>query len=54
MSDSKGTIYEPEGFTVEGLHQVMTIKGKRGSLNEYKPSSKGARLLLCSEACQTL
>ena len=46
MSDSKGTIYEPEGFTVEGLHQVMKIKAKRGCLTEYKPSEKGASLIL--------
>jgi glutamate dehydrogenase (NADP+) len=43
LSDSTGTIYEPDGITIEGLHQVMKIKGARGSLSEYKCSGKGAR-----------
>lgn len=42
MSDSGGCVVEPEGFTIEGLSQVMRIKAERGSLREYKPSAKGA------------
>lgn len=59
MSDSKGTVYEPDGFTIEGLSKVMKIKGARGSLSEYQPSATGARaalclLLLCACCCVVL
>eukprot|EP00879_Flechtneria_rotunda_P016863 GHRR01017652.1.p1 GENE.GHRR01017652.1~~GHRR01017652.1.p1 ORF type:complete len:365 (+),score=119.59 GHRR01017652.1:657-1751(+) len=40
MSDSNGYIYEPEGFTLEQVHQVMHIKNVvRGSLKDYKSST---------------
>lgn len=42
MSDSKGYIYEPEGFTKEMLDHVNDVKvAKRGSLSDCKTSSKG-------------
>lgn len=44
MSDSGGTVIEPDGFTIEGLSQIMRIKGSRGSLREYKPSANGEAL----------
>lgn len=48
MSDSTGTVYEPNGFTTDMLAQVMSIKnGKRASLATYKSDTgkylKGAR-----------
>ena len=49
MSDSGGTVYEPEGFTIELLHQVMTLKGKGGRLSDYKPSDKGVPFDACAE-----
>jgi glutamate dehydrogenase (NADP+) len=41
MSDSGGVVLEPDGFTIEGLSQIMRIKANRGSLREYKPSARG-------------
>lgn len=41
LSDSQGTIYEPEGFTREGLEFVMDLKNvKRGRISEYAAFSK--------------
>ena len=52
MSDSSGAVIEPEGFTIEGLHKVMKIKEKRGSLKEYTPSDKGAQPLRHRASCR--
>ena len=36
MSDSKGTIYEPDGITAENLKAIMELKNvRRGRLSEY-------------------
>lgn len=45
MSDSGGTIHEPDGITLESLCQIMHIKGSKGSLREYQPSQKGVHWL---------
>jgi len=40
LSDSKGTVLEPEGFTEEQLEEIEKIKGShKGSLEDYKSSS---------------
>jgi glutamate dehydrogenase (NADP+) len=42
LSDSTGYIYEPEGFTKEGIEAVMHLKTvARGPLSDYKTSDKG-------------
>ena len=41
MSDSSGTLYEGNGFSIEQLAQVMTIKRNKGRLSEFKLSSTG-------------
>lgn len=41
MSDSNGTLYEPNGFTIEQLSHVMAIKRNKGRLSEFKPSAEG-------------
>jgi glutamate dehydrogenase (NADP+) len=46
MSDSGGTIHEPDGITLESLCQIMHIKGNKGSLRKYQPSPKGVHLWL--------
>jgi glutamate dehydrogenase (NADP+) len=42
LSDSTGYVYEPEGFTKEGIEGVMHLKTvERGSLSDFKGSDKG-------------
>jgi glutamate dehydrogenase (NADP+) len=36
MSDSGGTIYEPKGFTIEQLSQIMALKKSRGRLQGFE------------------
>ncbi|CAL6074180.1 Glutamate_dehydrogenase [Hexamita inflata] len=44
LSDSDGTIIEPEGFTVEGLAKIMDIKNNlRGRCQDYMNFSKTAK-----------
>jgi glutamate dehydrogenase/leucine dehydrogenase len=47
MSDSSGTLYEPEGFTIEQLSHIMAIKRNRGRLAEFQLSPQGTALFLC-------
>lgn len=45
MSDSGGTIYEPKGFTIEQLSQIMALKAAKGSLKDFSSlSSAGVSL----------
>ena len=48
MSDSSGTLYEPNGFTIEQLSQIMTIKRNKGRLSEFQLSPAGE---LPSQSC---
>lgn len=48
MSDSSGTLYEPNGFTIEQLSQIMAIKRNKGRLSEFHLSPAG-ELLSTSE-----
>jgi glutamate dehydrogenase (NADP+) len=42
LSDSTGYVFEPEGFTKEGIEAVMHLKTvARGPLSDYKSSGKG-------------
>ena len=43
MSDSSGTVYEPEGITREGLDHIADLKSKGSKLSEYKSPGDGAR-----------
>lgn len=52
MSDSAGTLFEPEGLNLEQLHKIMTVKLARGNLEEVKPSSSGACLTATLDASQ--
>lgn len=46
MSDSKGTIYEPDGITAELLSEIMELKNvKRGRLSEYPSISATGQYL---------
>ncbi|MCM8539785.1 MAG: NADP-specific glutamate dehydrogenase [Lentisphaeraceae bacterium] len=46
LSDSGGTIYDPEGFTQEKLDWVKELKGvKRGRISEYADKFKGSQYL---------
>lgn len=43
MSDSSGTVYEPEGFTREKLAAIMELKNvRRGRLSEYAAANPSA------------
>ena len=42
MSDSSGTVHEPEGFTQEGFEQVVQLKGEGKKLSEYESPGQGA------------
>lgn len=44
LSDSQGTVHEPEGFTREKLAEVMELKNKRrGRLSEYADAHPSAK-----------
>lgn len=43
MSDSQGTVYEPNGFSIDALSRVMHIKAARGCLSTFALSTTGAR-----------
>ncbi|PTX91403.1 NADP-specific glutamate dehydrogenase [Opitutus sp. ER46] len=46
LSDSDGTIHDPEGFTTEKLAWVMQLKNvRRGRIKEYAEHFKGAKYL---------
>jgi glutamate dehydrogenase (NADP+) len=46
LSDSGGTIYDPEGFTQEKLDWVKELKGvRRGRISEYAKEFSGAQYL---------
>ena len=41
VSDSSGTLYEPDGITLEGLNQLMKLKAAQRRLSDYMPSATG-------------
>jgi len=46
LSDSGGTVYDPEGFTQEKLEWVKELKGvRRGRISEYAKEFKGVEYL---------
>jgi glutamate dehydrogenase/leucine dehydrogenase len=52
MSDSKGYVYEPEGFTSDSLAALSEHKvTKRIPLTEYKPKNGAAARPLASDIC---
>lgn len=42
MSDSQGTLYEPDGISIEQLSQIMSLKSAHKRLCDVTPSSTGA------------
>lgn len=42
MSDSQGTLYEPEGISIEQLSQIMSLKAAHKRLSDLSPSPTGA------------
>lgn len=41
MSDSQGTLYEPEGISIEQLSQIMSLKAAHKRLSDLSPSPTG-------------
>lgn len=52
MSDSQGTLYEPDGISIEQLSQIMSLKAAHKHLSDVTRSPTGApppgRLQVCT------
>ena len=48
MSDSQGTLYEPDGISIGQLSQIMSLKAAHKRLSDVTPSPTGVRPCTCS------